>query len=58
MIIMKKTKKPYERPEVDVFTVGLQKCIALSGFNESYSSDAGGYNDNENEDLVVDNGAW
>ena len=35
---MKKTKKPYERPAVDVYTIGVQRCIALSvsGSTEKY----------------------
>ena len=32
---MKKTKKPYERPTADVFTVGVQRCIALSSVSGS-----------------------
>ena len=40
MIIMKKTKKPYERPAVDVYTIGVQRCIALSvsGSTEDFTS--------------------
>lgn len=55
---MKQTKQPYVGPEMTLHTIGVQRCIALSCGNESYSSDAGSYDENGNEDLVIDNGAW
>ena len=55
---MKRIKQIYDAPQTRCICVELQQCIALSGGNESYSSDAGGYDANGNEDLTTDNGAW